>query len=64
LLTSSIKPLGSFFAGLVVRSQHSVVIVKPGGTGKPIEVISARFTPLPPSSAFAKPLPSVLVLPK
>src|SRR5262245_34751375 len=43
--------------------QTSVVIVKPGGTGSPMRHISARFAPLPPSSGFIVPLPSVF-LPK
>jgi hypothetical protein len=45
-------------------THSSVVIVKPGGTGRPIAAISARFAPLPPvivlslargSSDFAPP---------
>jgi hypothetical protein len=43
--------------------QTSVVIVNPGGTGRPMRHISARFAPLPPSSGFIVPLPSVF-LPK
>src|SRR5262245_3867565 len=35
-------------------------MVKPGGTGSPIRHISARLAPLPPSSGFMLPLPSVL----
>src|SRR5215211_7734517 len=35
-------------------------MVKPGGTGRPMRHISARFAPLPPSSGFIVPLPSVL----
>src|SRR3954470_22759428 len=35
-------------------------MVNPGGTGNPIRHISARFAPLPPSSGFIEPLPSVL----
>ena len=42
----------------------SVVIVKPGGTGRPMLVMSARLAPLPPSSCFCFPPPSVLVRPK
>src|SRR5688572_20742825 len=34
-------------------------MVKPGGTGRPMRHISARFAPLPPSSGFIVPLPSV-----
>jgi hypothetical protein len=39
--------------------QASVVIVKPGGTGSPRFVISARFAPLPPSRSLRSLLPSV-----
>jgi hypothetical protein len=39
--------------------QHSVVMVKPGGTGTPMRAISASPAPLPPSSSFISPLPSV-----
>src|SRR4051794_31197109 len=35
-------------------------MVNPGGTGRPMRHISARFAPLPPSSGFIVPLPSVL----
>src|SRR6478609_6100110 len=35
-------------------------MVNPGGTGSPMRHISARFAPLPPSSGFIVPLPSVL----
>src|SRR5262245_34864378 len=38
-------------------------MVNPGGTGSPMRHISARFAPLPPSSGFIVPLPSVF-LPK
>ncbi|PAV92746.1 hypothetical protein WR25_13110 [Diploscapter pachys] len=34
----------------------AVLIVKPGGTGRPIDAISARFAPLPPSR-FLSPFP-------
>jgi hypothetical protein len=37
---------------LQYRSQHSVVIVKPGGTLNPNADISAKFAPLPPSTRF------------
>jgi hypothetical protein len=43
--------------------QTSVVMVKPGGTGSPMRLISARFAPLPPSSGFMEPLPSAFLLP-
>jgi hypothetical protein len=36
----------------------SVVIVKPGGTGRPRFVISARFAPFPPRRNFWSLLPS------
>jgi hypothetical protein len=36
-----------------------VLIVNPGGTGKPIEAISARLAPLPPRRARIAALPSV-----
>src|SRR6185436_210647 len=36
-------------------------MVKPGGTGSPMRHISARFAPLPPSSGFIWPLPSVFL---
>jgi len=38
-------------------------MVNPGGTGRPIEAISARFAPLPPNSSRMVALPSVF-LPK
>jgi hypothetical protein len=43
--------------------QTSVVMVKPGGTGRPMRAISARFAPLPPSSGFIVVLPSAVLLP-
>src|SRR5512142_3235174 len=39
-------------------------MVKPGGTGNPALVISARPAPLPPSSSFILPWPSALPPPK
>ena len=39
--------------------QASVVIVKPGGTGKPIFTISARFAPFPPSRSDCVRSPNV-----
>src|SRR5690348_959194 len=39
-------------------------MVKPGGTGSPALVISARPAPLPPSTSFMPPLPSALPSPK
>src|SRR5579862_6613610 len=44
--------------------QTSVDTVKPGGTGRPALVISARPAPLPPSRSFMWRLPSALPLPK
>src|SRR5882762_7481561 len=44
--------------------QASVWIVKPGGTGSPALVISARPAPLPPRTSFIFPLPSALPPPK
>jgi hypothetical protein len=38
--------------------------VKPGGTGRPALVISARPAPLPPSKSFMAPWPSALPSPK
>ena len=50
--TWSIRPSGSSppFARYALHA--SVVIVNPGGTGSPNEVISASPAPLPPSSSF------------
>src|SRR6476659_7262947 len=39
-------------------------MVKPGGTGRPRLLISARLAPLPPSSARIPALPSAVPLPK
>ena len=47
--TSSIRPAGSLPDALYA-AHCSVVMVKPGGTGRPIELMSARFAPLPPRS--------------
>src|SRR6476646_8483329 len=44
--------------------QTSVEMVKPGGTGRPALVISARPEPLPPSRSFMLRFPSALPLPK
>ena len=44
--------LARFLPGSRYARHASVVIVKPGGTGSPSLVISARFAPLPPSSSF------------
>ncbi len=42
--------------------QTSVVIVNPGGTGRPRLLISARFAPLPPSRFFMEASPSALAV--
>src|SRR5688500_14110207 len=39
-------------------------MVKPGGTGRPAALISARPEPLPPSRSFMERSPSALPLPK
>ena len=39
-------------------NEASVVIVNPGGTGRPMFVISARLAPLPPRRSFMSLLPS------
>src|ERR687892_1412478 len=44
--------------------QTGVEIVKPGGTGSPALVISARPEPLPPSVSFIVRSPSALPAPK
>ena len=44
--------------------QTSVEIVKPGGTGIPRVVISARLAPFPPSRALISASPSALPSPK
>ena len=46
------------------RLQAAVETVKPGGTGRPALVISARPEPLPPSRSFMSLLPSALPPPK
>ena len=55
---------GSALPCALNQVQTSVVMVKPGGTGRPMRVISARFAPLPPSSAFILPSPSLRPSPK
>ena len=54
----SSRPTGCVPPLLSTAMQASVVTVKPSGTGRPIEVISARFAPLPPSSGRRSALPS------
>ena len=58
LIVLGVAALGdSFRAGWwpVARNtwQARVVTVKPGGTGSPRRVISARFAPLPPRMSFS-----------
>src|SRR5512139_2998753 len=43
------KPSGNLLPSARYALQASVVAVKPGGTGTPMRVISARLAPLPPS---------------
>ena len=50
-LTSSSIPPGKLPLAFRKARQASVVMVKPGGTGRPARVISATPAPLPPSSA-------------
>ena len=57
-LTSSARPAGTAPSRRYWR-QASVVMMKPGGTGRPRLVISARFAPLPPSRSFRSLFPSV-----
>ena len=56
--TSSIRPSGIWSPAAMYALHASVVIVKPGGTGSPSFVISARFAPLPPSRYFCSFEPS------
>src|SRR5688572_14056482 len=62
--TSSINPRGSFWPRSLYSLHVSVVIVKPGGTGRPMLVMSARFAPFPPSRSFISARPSPLPAPK
>jgi hypothetical protein len=57
LSTSADKPAGGVSVSLQAR-HASVVIVNPGGTGKPRAVMAARFAPLPPSSSIFDGSPS------
>ena len=50
--------VGYLFAPCPITKRHtSVVMVKPGGTGRPSDAITARLAPLTPSNAlsFARP---------
>ena len=44
---------GEFLASLVIRVANLGVMVNPGGTGKPMLVISARLTPFTAEQCFA-----------
>ena len=55
--TSGSRPSGHRPSAREVR-QAAVVAVKPGGTCRPMFVISARLAPLPPSRSFMSLLPS------
>ena len=46
------SPAGSWSFAAMYALHASVEIVKPGGTGNPMIVISARLAPLPPSRYF------------
>ena len=62
--TSSISPSGSRPPRSLYSLQVAVVMVKPGGTGRPLTVMSARLAPLPPSSILSPRPPSALPSPK
>mmetsp|Transcript_31795 Transcript_31795/g.75506 ORF Transcript_31795/g.75506 Transcript_31795/m.75506 type:complete len:204 (+) Transcript_31795:2096-2707(+) len=63
-MTSSHTPAGSVESFSWKAAQVSVVIVKPGGTERPMAHISARLAPLPPSSSFMEAFPWPLPFPK
>ena len=52
------SPAGSWSPAAMYALHASVEIVKPGGTGNPMFVISARLAPLPPSRYFCSRPPS------
>src|SRR5690606_36408636 len=54
---SSSSPAGNRPPAASAARQASVVTVKPGGTGSPARVISARLAPLPPSRSRRAPSP-------
>jgi hypothetical protein len=58
------RPAGHVLPLWSYSAQAAVVMVKPGGTGRPMRVISARPAPLPPSSSRIEPSPSALPWPK
>ena len=55
---------GNFPPAALNCAQTPVEIVKPGGTGTPSRVISARFAPFPPSTSFMSPRPCACPSPK
>src|ERR1035437_6455631 len=61
--TSFFRLAGDFDVFLKKSTQHSVLMAKPAGTGKPNRHISARLAPLPPSRFFMPALPSVFFRP-
>src|ERR1035437_6800074 len=61
--TSFFRLAGNFDLFLKKSTQHSVLMAKPAGTGKPSRHISARLAPLPPSRFFMLALPSVFFRP-
>ena len=63
LLTSVTRLSGSVPCSMY-STQARVEIVNPGGTGTPMEVISARLAPLPPRSSFSSRPPSASPFPK
>src|SRR3954469_1839777 len=56
--TSSMSPAGIALSAAMYARHASVLIVNPGGTGRPSLVISARLAPLPPSRNFCSLEPS------
>jgi hypothetical protein len=62
--TSARERAGYWRSCAIEVVQTSVLSVKPGGTGMPRRLISARFAPLPPSSALSPARPSATPPPK
>src|SRR3990172_2749170 len=56
--TSSISPSGTVRPLFIYCTQALVMIVNPGGTGRPTRLISERPAPFPPSSSRIDALPS------
>ena len=59
----SSAPAGQVLSALAYSMHVWQVIVNPGGTGRPMLAISARFAPLPPRIIFMSVLPSVTLFP-